>query len=77
MNKKPEKPKDEEATLHYINHESRITRLESTMDNINATLIRLENNVVRLDIRIDSNFKWTIGTVCTIGLAIVGILYKH
>lgn len=32
-------------SVHFINHESRISRLESVIDSINATLIRLENKM--------------------------------
>ena len=38
-------------------HESRITRLEVTIENINQTLIRVENRLEHLENKIDDGFK--------------------
>lgn len=56
-------------TVHFINHESRISRLEAVNEMILSSLIRIENEV-------NSNFKWTIGTILTISLALAGLIYK-
>jgi hypothetical protein len=50
-----------EEVIMKNDHESRITRLEVTIENINCTLSRIENRLDRMDTKIDSNFKWVIG----------------
>jgi hypothetical protein len=51
--------------IHY-DHESRIVRLETTIENINQTLIRIETKTDKLSSRIWANFYWTIGGFASI-----------
>ncbi len=44
----------------YIDYEHRTTRLESAIENINSTLIRIEKRLDSMDQKIDSNFKFMI-----------------
>ncbi len=66
---KDEQKTIESPTVQFINHESRIARLEAINEMILSTL-------TRMDEKIDSNFKWTIGTILTMSLALAGLIYK-
>lgn len=57
-------------TVHFINHESRISRLEAVNEMILSTLVRLED-------KMDSNFKWTLGIMLTTTLALFGAILSH
>jgi hypothetical protein len=62
--------KSEKIEYYRLDHESRITRLETTIENMNQTLIRIENKIDKLDSRIWSNFYWTIASFAAILLLI-------
>lgn len=60
---------EDSPTINFINHESRIAKLESTIDNTNCTLTRLESKMdnnfsqingrfEKIDNKIDSFFIW-------------------
>jgi predicted nuclease with TOPRIM domain len=42
---------------NVYNHETRLIRLEETNDSIKQTLTRLENNMIRLEDKMDEGFK--------------------
>jgi molecular chaperone GrpE (heat shock protein) len=74
-----------DAIINY-DHGTRIARLETTIDNINQTLIRIEkkldnledkteNGFNKINNRIWINFYWTIGGFATI-LAIMAHGFK-
>lgn len=64
-------------TVHFINHESRISRLEAINEMIISTLVRLEKKLTRLENKIDSNFKWTVGIILTATIALFGVILNH
>lgn len=55
----------EKVDYYRLDHESRITRVETTVENINDTLKRLENKIddgfKTVSNRLWSNFYWMIG----------------
>jgi len=66
---------------YFLDHEHRVTQLEGIMQNINASLLRIETRLDRLEMRIDTinadlnkkidrNFLWLLG----IGFSAYGIV---
>lgn len=56
---------DEEVKLNKYDlyFESRITKVETSIDNINQTMSRMELHLDKLDSKIDTNFKWLLGII--------------
>ncbi len=52
------KPKDQPISNKI---ESRLTRLEVVIENINASLNRIENKMDKIEQRLWSNFYWMVG----------------
>ncbi len=44
----------------FIDHEQRITRLETNNINVTQILLRIDSRLERMESKIDSNFKWMI-----------------
>ena len=56
----------------YIEYEHRTTRLESCIENINATLLRMESRLDNMEKKIDSNFKFMIRMIFTNYVIMIG-----
>lgn len=67
--------KDKSNIINF-DHESRITRLEVIIENINHTLIRLDKRMDVIEKDIKDNFKWTITTMIGFALVLCGIMAR-
>lgn len=65
------KPKNQDQYTH-IDHESRIIRVETVIESINQSLIRLENKIDKIDNRLWQVMFWTIAGF----IGILGVLAK-
>lgn len=59
-------------TKYDLLFESRLSKVEATMENINSNM-----REIRLDIRdLRSDFRWIFGTMITFGIGILGLMAK-
>jgi len=52
----------------------RLALLEQTITNINDTLVRFEKRFDRIEQKMDSNFKWVLGTIFGLGTFLISSL---
>ncbi len=62
------------------NDDVRLALLEQSINNINDTLVRFEKRFDKIDEKIDSNNKWTLGLISglylLLGTAFISVLFK-
>ncbi len=61
---------------NQFNHESRIVRLEVMIENINQTLIRMENKLDKIESNMQSDFRWLLSLMILFAGILCGLIAK-
>lgn len=59
----------------HIDHEVRIRMAEQSYSELKSTIKEIRDSIYKLDEKVDSHFKWTLGTMLGLFVGIIGIAY--
>lgn len=62
------------SELIYTQEQLDIELLKQSKDTVGQTLVRIENELLQMDKKIESNFRWVLTVMGTVGIGMLGVM---